>query len=123
MSLKIDCDAIFSLAFEVFQLKFYQIEYNLFDLVLLPLDQHILRNNKQATRLHLRQQLRRTMHKERATTRRHIKRRPHREPMQVSILTERICEQPNLTILIFFPRLNNNLCLLNYLKKKYISSV
>lgn len=115
----------FRLRFKFFQLKFYQIEINLFDSVLLPLDQPILRNNKQATRLHLRQQLRRTMHKERATTRRHIKRRPHREPMQVSILTEQICEQPKLTILIFFSRFKKKkqFMFINLFEKNKISLV
>lgn len=52
--------------------------------VRLRLDLLIQHNNKRAMRLHLQQQLRHTMHKERATTRQHIKRQPHREPMQVS---------------------------------------
>lgn len=75
----------FSFAFGFSLLKFNQIGIDLVDLVLLRPDQPIQRNNKRAMRLHLQQQPQHTMHKERATTRRHIKRRPHREPMQVSI--------------------------------------
>lgn len=86
-SLKIDGDAIYLFMFFVFFSRWNLIESTLFcsDLVLLLLDQPILRNNKQAMRLRLQQQLRHIMHKERATTRPPTKRRPHRAPMQVSI--------------------------------------
>lgn len=73
-----------------------------FDLVLLQLDQLIQPNNKQAMQLHLQQQLPHTMHKGLATTRRPIKRQPHREPTQVSIYLINICNNEKFIILFLF---------------------